>query len=667
MVLTTEAASERQVEFGREWLTAAATFGGLADRLRSVANEQLDEHQRVTIDEVVERLTSRGLYVVFVGEFKRGKSSLLNALLGRRDVFPVDEDIATSIVTAVTYGDDEEAQVFIEGEEAPRSVALSAVRQFVTESCNPHNTQRVRFVGIRFPFPALTRGLTLVDTPGEGCLNVEHTAATLAILPQADAAVVLVDAVEPVTTKELEFIDVVRNSTTNMIFAMTKCDLTVDPQVMVQNLRSKLTDRYGRDGAALPIVAVSSTRLLDGLDDDDPELVEESGIGDLNKMLWQLLLQRAAAAAVTHATFELRRIVENLVVPMRAELIALVEQPARRAAMHAQLAASAGRLDTAAGSDAPWRQRIDDLFAGLGAEIEADFAAEIAELGRELDQVWLQNEELLTCPEQIAHNLVSSLVVRLNAATERMREGLHLGYAQVEQDLQLDVERMNLQAISFDPCLLDAPALASGPKGLWERAQTLVREHWDSEGIKAILRGLVGVAATAASVLAGGGSDRSAKGRAWRSWDTMNGLSECSGDLVSAAGDIRAGISSVRDSDRTTKVNRLRGVLHGYLEVNGRRASAALHDVVSGLPYTVSAEIEEQIGHERKMVADALTRMASTGDEVDPAHQAALEREVNELNEIHAKLDELDASVLGGLPVPTVPSDDDAEAPERSA
>jgi small GTP-binding protein len=666
MSLSTQAPSASQVEFGSEWLKTVATFDGLADRLQTIAGGQLDDDQRTTIDDVVERLTSRGLYVVVCGEFKRGKSSLLNALLGQRDVFPVDEDITTSIVTAVTYGDNEQAQVFIEGEAIPRSVALPDVRQFVTESCNPHNTQRVGFVGMRGPFPALTRGLTLVDTPGEGCLNVEHTAATLAILPQADAVIVVVDAIEPVTTKELEFIDVIRNSTTNMIFAVTKCDLAVDPQVMVQNLRSKLTDRYGPDGAVVPIVEVSSTRLLDGLDDDDPELIEESGIGDLSEQLWKILMQRAAAAAVTHATFELRRIVENLVVPLRAELLAQVEQPARRAAMNAQLAASADRLDIAARPDALWRQRLDELFAGLGAGIEADFAAEIAELGRELDQIWLQNEELLTCPEQIAHNLVSSLVVRLNAATERLREGLRLAYAQVEQDVQLDVERMNLQAISFDPCLLDTPALTSQSNGLWERTRALVREHWDAEGIKAILRGLLGVAATAAGVLAAG-SDSRAKGRVSRTWDAMNGLSECSGELVSAAGDIGAGVRSVRDTDRTTKVDRLRGILHGYLEVNGRRASDALHDVVAGLPYSVTAEVEEQIGRERKTVADAVTAMACAPKEVDPARRTVLEREVNELNEIHGLLDELDTSITEDLPLPTAPSSDDSGAKERSA
>ncbi len=624
----------------------------IADELEQVAGGELDDAERERVQAAVERLRSRGLYVVVCGEFKRGKSLLLNALLRQRDVFPVDEDIATSIVTAVSFGDREEAHVFLQGQDAARKVDVAAVREYVTESGNPSNAQRVRLVNIRGPFPALAPGVTFVDTPGEGCLNVEHTAATLAFLPYADAVIMVVDAVEPVTTDELKFVDVVRRSTTNMVFAVTKLDLAVEPETMIGNLRAKLSGRYGEEGTKIPIVAVSSTRLLDGVDDDDPQLVADSGFPQLEDQLWHVLLRRAAAAAVLETTSELRRAIEHVVVPLRSQLIAITEKPALAARLRRKLEATSSRLDEAAQPDAAWRQQLDSFLRQLGTAVMNDFETSGAHITDELHNVWLQSADLLSCPEEIANNVVSSLVLRLNAATGQLRDGLRLAYAQIDDDLQLDVARKDLDAISFDPGLLEIPGGAPRAKGIWSRARSYLRSHWDSGGMRDVLRGIAGLAMVALDYFgsATGGSRR------------MSELTQCSGDIVNAAGSIRSGIRSLQDADLVTRVNELSAVLDRYLTLNIGRAREALHDVISRLPYSVAGEFEQRIAGERRMVTQSLDRLDTSSEQADITQQAVLRGQIGELDQLRSQLDGFDAEVLQDAAASPTMADEDSSA-----
>lgn len=609
----------------------------IAGQLEQVAGGELDDAERERVRAAVERLRSRGLYVVVCGEFKRGKSMLLNAVLRQPDVFPVDEDIATSIVTAVSYGDREEAHVFLQGQDAPREVDVAAVREYATESGNPANAQKVRLVDIRGPFPALAPGITFVDTPGEGCLNIEHTAATLAFLPYADAVIMVVDAVEPVTTDELKFVDVVRRSTTNMVFAVTKVDLAVAPETMVSNLRAKLSARYGQQGAGIPIVAVSSTRLLDGVEDGDPQLVADSGFPQLEDLLWNVLLRRAAAAAVLETTGELRRAIEHAVVPLRSQLIAITDKPALAARLRERLETTSSRLGEAAQPDAAWRQRLDSFLQQLGVAVMNDFETSTARITDDLHNVWLQSADLLSCPEEIANNVVSSLVLRLNAATEQLRDGLRLAYAQIDDELQLDMGRKDLDAISFDPGLLEIPHAALQAKGIWSRARSYLRSHWDSGGMRDVLRGIAGVAMVVLGVF---GSSTGTSRR-------MGALTQCSGEIVNAAGSIRSGVRSLQDADIVTRVNELSAVLGGYLTLNIGRAREALHDVISRLPYSVAGEFEQRIADERRMVTQSLNRLDTSGEQVvDITQRAALRSQIGELDQLRSQLDGFDAEVL---------------------
>ncbi|MFD0531772.1 dynamin family protein [Kitasatospora arboriphila] len=159
------------------------------------------------------RLRDGTLTVVVCGEFKRGKSTLLNALLEEPDLFPRDTYFATSLVTTAAYGPQERVVVTLDppdgqGDGGPQQLEITRDRiaEYATESGNPGNLKRVRLISVHLPNPRLATGLVLVDTPGVGAVHREHTAVTTGFLPQADALVFVADATQPLTESELRFL-----------------------------------------------------------------------------------------------------------------------------------------------------------------------------------------------------------------------------------------------------------------------------------------------------------------------------------------------------------------------------------------------------------------------------------------------------------------------------
>src|SRR5262245_39644860 len=119
------------------------------------------------------RLLDPAFHVFVVGEFKQGKSSLVNALLNA-PVCPVDDDIATSAPTAVRYGEEPKAAVLLrppeednpgaaDDEERPEpireEIPIEKVAEFVTEAANPANERKVQSVEVAIPRKLLADGL----------------------------------------------------------------------------------------------------------------------------------------------------------------------------------------------------------------------------------------------------------------------------------------------------------------------------------------------------------------------------------------------------------------------------------------------------------------------------------------------------------------------------
>jgi predicted GTPase len=188
-------------------------------------------------EDLVERLTGArhllsdtSVTVYVVGEFKQGKSSLINGLI-TAPVCPVDDDIATAVPTKVGYSQTVRAVASFEsaaGAEASpwtEDVPVNEIGAYVTERGNPGNQRRLRSVTVGLDRPLLASGLTLVDTPGVGGLGSVHNAVTVASLPQAHAVVFVTDASQELTAAEIRFLRTVKELCPTIVIVLTKIDL----------------------------------------------------------------------------------------------------------------------------------------------------------------------------------------------------------------------------------------------------------------------------------------------------------------------------------------------------------------------------------------------------------------------------------------------------------
>lgn len=202
------------------------------------------------------RLAEDRFNLVVLGEFKRGKSSLINALLNR-DVLPTGVVPLTSVVTAIGAGERDRLLVrFADGREQERPV--DELADYVTEERNPGNGRGVELARLELEHELLRSGLELVDTPGIGSIHSHNSEVAREFLPRVDAAVCVLDAGQPLSQAERELFAEAARRVPRLVMVVNKIDhLELDErQVAVQFVRSALDELLGE--AQAEVFAVSA-------------------------------------------------------------------------------------------------------------------------------------------------------------------------------------------------------------------------------------------------------------------------------------------------------------------------------------------------------------------------------------------------------------------------
>ena len=180
------------------------------------------------ITELSEKLSTNRFYLVIIGLFKRGKSSVINALLGQ-ELAPVAVTPVTSVITFFEYSTSSSAHVFFEN-GTKTLIELSDVVNYVSEEQNPKNKKNVKFLKIYCDNPIL-KNLIIVDTPGIGSLFEHNTETTMEFLPRIDAALFILSADLPVSKADLEFLLQVKTTIPKVLFVLNKSDLLIPSEL----------------------------------------------------------------------------------------------------------------------------------------------------------------------------------------------------------------------------------------------------------------------------------------------------------------------------------------------------------------------------------------------------------------------------------------------------
>ena len=179
-------------------------------RLGRLAQELGAEPVAEEARELAARVSEGRFYVACVGQFKRGKSTLLNALVGHA-VVPTGFVPVTAVPTVIRFGDELHARVRMR-DGSWQDVAMTDLKEYVTEELNPENKKAVDGAEVFVPSPLLSSGMCFVDTPGLGSVFTGNTATTQAFIPHIDAALVVVGADPPIAGEELALVEVNRHA-----------------------------------------------------------------------------------------------------------------------------------------------------------------------------------------------------------------------------------------------------------------------------------------------------------------------------------------------------------------------------------------------------------------------------------------------------------------------
>jgi hypothetical protein len=385
--------------------------------------------------------------VVVVGETKRGKSSVVNTLLGRPGLSPVDVDVATCVHIGFHYAVDEGAQVSIAGSECPTPIELADLAEWAAEAGNPGNSKGVVGVDVGLPV-RLLHGLNLIDTPGVGGLELGHAELTLQALGSADALLFIIDAGAPISATELAFLRRAAERIDTVVFVLSKIDLYPGwRQILADN--QALLHQHAPRFAGAPMLPISSRNAERALALPAGSVADlerrRSGLDALESVLSGFVTDRARLlGAANTMRFTLRAIAE-----LHANALDQVATATGDPARDRELAAEQARLAELAPREAHWRRQLDSDIAKLALYREVAVRALLDDRARE----YLDLGAKCRTPAEF-QALSGQFVAAVDAGTRRIAE-------QTADELIAAVTRV-IEFLADDPMLRASLARVAG-------------------------------------------------------------------------------------------------------------------------------------------------------------------------------------------------------------
>lgn len=214
------------------------------DTLEMLAQRRSSSRLAEQSEKLREKLVQSLFNLVVIGEFKRGKSTLINALLGSA-VLPTGAVPLTSVPTVVQSGTRVGVEIFLDS-GAKTHCRLNDLGDYVTERGNPNNSRGVILAEVHYECHFLRNGVRIIDTPGTESVYLHNTQTTWQYLPQADAVVMVFVADQPATRSELDLLLSAKKFSAKQFFVLNKVDHLTDEEkeeskkFLEQSLESEL-------------------------------------------------------------------------------------------------------------------------------------------------------------------------------------------------------------------------------------------------------------------------------------------------------------------------------------------------------------------------------------------------------------------------------------------
>ena len=423
----------------------------------------------VRLADAKDRVMGPAMHVLVVGEFKQGKSTLINALLNV-DICPASDDVATVIPTMVRHGGEPSALVVVEEQRDPaadepaldadpspirrETLPLDQIAALSSEQGEPAIQEGVRMVEVAVPRRMLESGMAIIDTPGVGGLNSVHGAATESALGMADMVLFVTDASQELSANELDFFRRAHAKCDNLVIVMTKIDI-------YQHWRRILDINRGHLAAAnlrIDILPVSSVLRRMAHDQGSRELNDESGFPPLVARLDAESSGQAAAELERRAVDEVRFCVEQMEQSFLAEA-SVLRDPEAAEEVISELEAARDRATALRARSAKWQQTLTEGAQDLTGDIDHDLRARVREITSASEDAIDEGDPAKIWPEfapwleqrvaaEVALN-TEKLRARADALALKVAEHFAIDEAAIDHDLDLTMTKR--EAVEFDP------------------------------------------------------------------------------------------------------------------------------------------------------------------------------------------------------------------------
>ena len=337
----------------------------LLDRLAALASEYDLPQPPDALEAYRKQLRENRYTVLVAGEAKRGKSTFVNALLGR-ELLPTDVDIATCQVFRVRQAPDEGFRVRFEDDSVDEITAEDLARfgsQVLADLGEvPRLSQMIRWIEVEGPIHFLPSEITLLDTPGLGSLYAAHARITRRYVPLADAVIFVLSSDSPIGREEIQFLGEIRAVTRRVLFIQTMIDRYSREHWQAIQARNEriLAETFGDRLLDHRVWPISSTNLLTAAQTGEVDFEQVSRFRPLASALQAFLFRAAgwnrAAEAVVLATDYHRSGAASLAFRQAT----LRESAVRRASRQAGTATRKDEFEEAWGKEGQQRRRLLD-------------------------------------------------------------------------------------------------------------------------------------------------------------------------------------------------------------------------------------------------------------------------------------------------------------------
>lgn len=456
---------------------AATDTAAAAEAALALVDQALTAYERPDLLEVARAARTSETVIVVAGQFKAGKSTLVNALIGGA-ASPTNDDLSTAV--PIMFRHSTELSVVAHRDEGDESFPVAQLPSFATE-------QGDRVAGTRFidiAFGRMHQGFAIVDTPGMGGLTAKPLLTLLGLLPTpATHLVVVTTAAQPLTRSELEVCRSAAELGRSVTVVVNKIDLHPAWQDVVDTDRAILGD-HGLTDDLLPVSALLAAPSKGAA--PDPARRTRSRIDDLVHALGfhRSRYDRALAAAANA--------IDAVVATFRMEHDALADDEAfEQAAVAARAARSAAeeRKRAVAG----WSGQFNEQVSDLAGEVDYAWRSKSRELQREFDDAIDQFDPADSWAEFEAQ--VYSRTAE--AVCENWRQ-LHDGLDRIADDIAAAIgytspEHLDAMALmALDEVHVDASLEVKAPSAM-DRTQSAMRSLYSNMGIVGSLTAIVGL------------------------------------------------------------------------------------------------------------------------------------------------------------------------------